>query len=129
VFGYTAFNEGDTDVGQRIEDLAPLVDYLCPMTYPSSYHRGIPGYPNPVAHPYEVVFETVRLMRARTRHTRVQIRPWLQDFRDYAFDRRRFGPSQVRSEIKAADDAGAIGWMLWNPGNRYTAEALSRPSP
>jgi hypothetical protein len=126
VFGYAAFNEDDTDIGQRIEDLAPLVDYLCPMTYPSSYHRGIPGYPNPVAHPYEVVFETVRRIRARTSHTRVQIRPWLQDFRDYAFDRRSFGARQVRAEMQAAGDAGATGWMLWNAGNSYTDDALSR---
>ena len=129
VFGYTAFNMNDTDVGQRVEDLAPLVDYLCPMTYPSSYHHGIPGYPNPVAHPYEIVSETVRRMRARTLHTQVQIRPWLQDFRDYAFDRRLFGASQVREEIRAAEDAGATGWMLWNSGNRYTADALSKAVP
>jgi hypothetical protein len=129
VFGYTAFNQDDTGVGQRVEDLAPLVDFLCPMTYPSSYHFGIPGYPNPVAHPYEVVYETVRRMRERTSHTRVQIRPWIQDFRDYAFDRRSFGVEQVRAELKAADDAGAVGWMLWNPGNRYTTDALTRRAP
>ena len=125
VFGYAAFNSDDTDIGQRIENLAPLVDYLCPMTYPSGYHRGIPGYPNPVAHPYEVVFETIRRIRARTSHTQVQIRPWIQDFRDYAFDRRPFAVAEVRAELKAARDAGATGWMLWNAGNRYTEDALS----
>ena len=25
----------------------------------------------------------------------------------------------------AAADAGAVGWMLWNPRNRYTVEALA----
>ncbi len=43
VFGYTAFNDNDTHVGQRIEDLATLVDVICPMAYPSAYHAGIPG--------------------------------------------------------------------------------------
>ncbi len=124
LFGYTAFNLDDTKVGQRIEDLAPLVDVLCPMAYPSAYHLGIPNYRNPVAHPYEVVFETVRRVRARAAHTTVEVRPWIQDFRDYAFDRRSFGVSEVRAEMKAALDAGATGWMLWNPQNRYTAEAL-----
>jgi Putative glycosyl hydrolase domain len=65
-------------------------------------------------------------MRARTSHAQVQVRPWLQDFRDYAFDRRLFGVTQVRAEIKAAGDAGGTGWMLWNAGNRYTDGALSR---
>ena len=81
VFGYTAFNANDTDIGQRIEELAPHLDYICPMVYPSGYHLGIPGFRNPVLHPYEVVRESVRLIRQRAQHTAVQVRPWLQDFR------------------------------------------------
>ena len=124
VFGYTAFNENDTDIGQRIEELAPHLDYFCPMVYPSGYHKGIPGFRNPVQNPYEVVHESVRLIRQRASHTRVRVRPWIQDFRDYAFDRRIFGVPEIRAQIKGADDAGAVGWMLWNPRNDYTAGAL-----
>ena len=128
VFGYTASNENDTDIGQRIEELAPHVDYISPMVYPSGYHRGIPGFRNPVEHPYEVVRESVRLIRKRSTHATVQIRPWIQDFRDYAFDRRIFGVREILAPIRGADEAGAAGWMLWNPRNDYTAEAL-RPKP
>jgi hypothetical protein len=124
LFGYTAFNENDTDIGQRIEELAPHLDYICPMVYPSGYHRGIPGFRNPVQHPYEVVHESVRLIRKRSTHAAVAVRPWLQDFRDYAFDRRIFGVSEVRAQIKAAVEAGAAGFMLWNPRNDYTGAAL-----
>ena len=130
VFGYTAFNPDDTGIGQRIEALAPRVDVLCPMAYPSSYHLGIPGYRNPVAHPYEIVFETVRRARERTAGTRVQVRPWIQNFRDYAFDRRPFEAAEVQAQMRAARDAGATGWMLWNAQNRYTGEALDpKPAP
>ena len=69
VFGYTAFNANDTDIGQRVEELAPHLDYICPMVYPSGYHLGIPGYRNPVRNPYEVVRESVRLIRQRSQHT------------------------------------------------------------
>ncbi len=124
VFGYTAFNANDTDIGQRVEELAPHLDYLCPMVYPSGYHLGIPGYRNPVVHPYEVVRESVRLIRQRTQHTAVHVRPWLQDFRDYAFDRRNFRSREIRAQIKGAVDGGGTGWMLWNPRNDYTADAL-----
>ena len=124
VFGYTAFNENDTDIGQRIEELAPHLDYISPMVYPSGYHRGIPGYRNPVEHPYQVVFESVRLIRKRSTPSRVRVRPWLQDFRDYAYGRRPFGIAEVQAQIRAADAAGAAGWMLWNPRNDYTAGAL-----
>ena len=124
VFGYTAFNPDDTGVGQCIEELAPLVDVLCPMAYPSAYHVGIPGFRDPLAHPYEVVLETVRRIRGRCAQASVQVRPWIQDFRDYAFDRRSFGVPEIRAQMRGALDGGATGWMLWNPGNRYTAEAL-----
>jgi hypothetical protein len=128
VFGYTAFNENDTDIGQRIENLAPHLDYLSPMVYPSGYHVGIPGYRNPVMHSYEIVRESVRLIRKRTEGLPVQVRPWIQDFKDYAFDRRIFGVTEIREQIRGADEAGAAGWMLWNPRNDYTAAAL-RPGP
>ncbi|MBI2206085.1 MAG: GTP-binding protein [Candidatus Rokubacteria bacterium] len=124
IFGYTAFNENDTDIGQRVEELAPHVDYLSPMVYPSGYHLGIPGYRNPVANPYQVVHESVRLIRKRSRGTVTVVRPWLQDFRDYAFDRRIFGVPEIRAQIKGSDDGGGIGWMLWNPRNDYTGAAL-----
>jgi hypothetical protein len=124
VFGYTAFNDNDTDIGQRLEELAPHLDYFSPMVYPSGYHKGIPGYRNPVENPYQVVHESVRLTRKRAAHTVVRVRPWLQDFKDYAFDRRIFGVNEIRAQIKGSDDAGGSGWMLWNPRNDYTGAAL-----
>jgi len=117
IFGYTAFNANDTDIGQRIEEISVSLDYLCPMVYPSGYHLGIPGVRNPMVNPYEIVKESVRL-------TRAQVRPWLQDFKDYAFDKRIFGPGEVRAQIRGSDDGGGSGWMLWNPKNDYTGAAL-----
>jgi hypothetical protein len=125
VFGYTAFNDNDTDIGQRVEELARHLDYICPMVYPSGYHRGIPGVRNPVAQPYEIVKESVRLTRKRSAPGTVQVRPWLQDFRDYAFDRRIFGVNEIRAQIRGARDGGAVGFMLWNPRNDYTGGALA----
>ncbi len=123
VFGYTAFNENDTDIGQRVEELSIHLDYICPMVYPSGYHRGIPGVRNPVAQPYEIVKESVRLTRKRSA-TAVVVRPWLQDFRDYAFDKRIFGVPEIKAQLRGAKDGGAVGYMLWNPKNDYTGAAL-----
>jgi len=124
LFGYTAFNENDTDIGQRIEELAPSLDYICPMVYPSGYHKGIPGHPNPVLVPGKVVSESVRLIRKRSGNNVARVRPWLQDFKDYAFDKRIFGIPEVQAQIRGAEDAGSVGWMLWNPKNDYTGSAL-----
>ena len=124
VFGYTAFNENDTDIGQRVEELAVHLDYICPMVYPSGYHRGIPGVRNPVAQPYEIVKESVRLTRKRSAPAPTVVRPWLQDFKDYAFDKRIFGVAEIKAQLRGAKDGGAVGYMLWNPKNDYTGSAL-----
>lgn len=129
VFGYTLWRTDDTGIGQRIEDMARHVDVLSPMVYPSSYHLGIPGYRYSVAHPYEIVYRSLLRGRERLRGHPVRIRPWLQDFRDYAFDRRRYTPQDVLAQTRASEEAvGSDGWMLWNPRARYTVEALAPKS-
>jgi len=121
VFGYVCWNLDDTQIGQRIEDIAPLVDYVSPMLYPSGFQFGIPGYPDPVKHPYEVVRYSLDRALARTRVSPLRFRPWLQAFKDYAFDRRVFDADEVKAQIRGAASFGADGWMLWNPRNVYTS--------
>jgi hypothetical protein len=96
------------------------------MLYPSGFHAGIPGYRNPVAHPFEIVQLSLKRALERTGVSARRFRPWLQAFRDYAFDRRRFGESEIRAQIRAAEEFGSNGWMLWNPTNVYSAEGLRR---
>lgn len=126
-FGYTAWREDDMGIGQRLEDLALLVDVISPMLYPSTFADGIPGYTYAVAYPYELVYHTMGRAMERVGETGVEIRPWLQDFPDYAFDRRPFTSEEVRAQKKAATDAGASGWMLWDPRVKYTRDALALP--
>jgi hypothetical protein len=124
VFGYVCWNRGDTGIGQMLETLAPQLDFLSPMLYPSSFQFGIPGYRNPVQHPYEIVYLSLAQATARTGLPGSRFRPWLQAFRDYAYDRRPFGAAEIRAQIRAAEAAGSNGWMLWNPHNTYSAEGL-----
>jgi hypothetical protein len=126
IFGYVCWNLNDTGIGQRVEDLILHLDYISPMVYPSCYHVGIPGVRNPVAHPYEIVYRSLARARERTRVSSRRFRPWLQAFRDYAFDRRAFTGHEIRTQIRAAEDFGANGWMLWNAGNVYSADGLQR---
>jgi hypothetical protein len=124
IFGYVCWNPDDTGIGQRLETLAPHLDYVSPMLYPSGYQLGIPGYRNPVEHPYEVVSLSLARARERTGLPPVRFRPWLQAFQDYAFDRRPFRAAEIRAQIRAAEAFGANGWMLWNPQNVYSREGL-----
>jgi len=124
IFGYVCWNENDTGIGQRLEELMPLVDYLSPMLYPSGFQFGIPGCPNPVEHPYEIVRRSLEQARARTGASPRRFRPWLQAFRDYAFDRRVFDADEVAAQIRAATEFGSDGWMLWDPRNVYSGTGL-----
>jgi hypothetical protein len=124
VFGYVCWNLDDTGIGQRLEALLPQVDYLSPMLYPSGFQFGIPGYPNPVAHIHEIVQRSLERVRERTHASPLRLRPWLQAFKDYAFDRREFDDAEIRQQIRAAEEFGADGWMLWNPRNVYSERGL-----
>jgi hypothetical protein len=119
VFGYVAWNENDTSIGQDLEEIIGVVDYLSLMLYPSGYRYGIPGYTDPVQHPYEIVYRTLRRAIDRTGVSPLRFRPWLQAFRDYAFDRRPFDADEIGAQVRAAEQAGSDGWMLWNPHNVY----------
>jgi hypothetical protein len=129
IFGYVCWNQNDTKIGQRLENLAGTLDYFCPMLYPSGFRYGIPGYRNPVDHPYEMVYLSLKKAAERTHLPPVRFRPWLQAFRDYAFDRRDFGAPEIREQIAAADKFGSGGWLLWNPHNVYSDDGLEANRP
>jgi len=124
IFGYVSWNQNDTEIGQRIVDVMQHVDYASPMLYPSGFQFGIPGYRNPVANSHEIVYRTLERARIRANVDPVRFRPWLQAFRDYAFDRRQFGAEELRQQISASERFGANGWLLWNPRNVYNADNI-----
>jgi hypothetical protein len=126
VFGYVLWNADDTSIGQQLGDLAGALDYISPMLYASAFQFGVPGYRNPVAHPYEVVSLSLRHAQRRTGLPGTRFRPWLQAFDDYAFGGRHFGARQIAEQIQAAEEFGSNGWMLWNPRNVYTADGLKK---
>ncbi len=131
VFGYTTWHLGDFGIGQDLADMAAYVDIISPMTYPSTYSHGLPGLPeysdNPVAHPYAVVYESVMrgMARVKASNPDLIIRPWIQDFPDYAYDRRTYSPTEIREQMFGVYDSGGGGWMLWDPRVRYTPAALT----
>lgn len=127
-FGYVAWNEGDTGIGQVFADVGKVVDYISPMLYPSGFKFGIPGVRNPMSDPYRIIYASLEKAKKRTGFSGIVFRPWLQAFPDYAFDHRAFGKTELRQQIKAAEDAGSEGWLLWEPRNRYPTQALSELS-
>lgn len=133
-FGYTPWRQDDMGIGQKLELVAPYLDVISPMLYPSTFADGLPGLPgyeNAIAFPYEIVYESTwrAVQRTRASNPNIIVRPWIQDFPDYAFDRRVYTPQDIRLQMEAARQAGGRGWMLWDPRMGYTEAALTSAFP
>jgi len=146
LFGMTATNNDDLNIGQVLERALPYFDYISPMVYPSHYPPNYNGWKNPNDHVYDVVkfsmsraaeravatttpvehFGGVRVgtstpaIYTKEVFNKNKLRPWLQDF-DYGGN---YGSVEVRAQIQATYDSGLNSWFLWDPANRYTKEAL-----
>jgi len=120
VFGRVLWpwNARDIDpIGQNLEGMAAYVDVISPMIYPSHYVEQ--EFKND---PYRTVRQSLGEGMARTD---VIMRPYLQ-----AFDRELPAgmrlPEYIAAQIRGALNAGADGYLLWNPRSEYGAlwEAL-----
>ncbi len=153
LFGLTTIDANDLGIGQVIENAYIYFDFVSPMIYPSHYFTGLFGYKNPALHPYEVVKQSMDSALKRLREyglkpttsstasstatstielknessqLKAKLRPWLQDFNLGA----TYNAEMVSKEIQAVYDAATTtpelinGFMLWNPSNIYTKEAL-----
>ncbi|MBM2826375.1 MAG: hypothetical protein HW403_439 [Dehalococcoidia bacterium] len=128
-FGYTTWRDDDMGIGQQLEALAPYLDVLSPMLYPSTFTDGIPDIRNSAAYPYEIVYESTLRAVQRLKSAGVEVRPWIQGFKDYAFDRRAYGAAEIKAQERGVYDAGATGWIVWDPWVEYPLAAFDPPSP
>lgn len=119
VFGIISQSKKDQGIGQILEHIAQPFDLLCPMVYPSHYARGEYGIAHPNASPYETVKRSVADFIRRVPET--PLRPWLQDFSLYGVS---YGKEQVQAQIKALKELGIEEYLLWNPRNVYTEDAI-----
>jgi len=121
VFGLSAAR--DMGIGQLPGRIAPNVDTIYAMTYPSLFGAGELGIRDPSAAPGETVTRALRLFRKRLRGTDALLVPWVQDF---SFST-PYDLEKVRAQVDAARRSGAKGFMLWNAEGVYTSDALAGP--
>jgi hypothetical protein len=126
VFGLTTSDTTDMGIGQRWEMFVDRADVVLPMTYPSHYAPGSYRISAPNARPYAVIDHALKDARRRTAGIAgaARIVPWYQDF---TLGAPRYSAEHVRAQMQAGYDNGIRSWILWNPGSRYTVEAL-RPA-
>jgi hypothetical protein len=119
VFGLSATR--NMGIGQKPSKIAPYLDAIYPMVYPSHFGPGEYNLDDPNAEPGRTVALALQDFDVALRGEKTRLVPWLQDFslgRTYTVD-------DVRDQIQAARDAGSEGFMLWNAGGVYTRAALA----
>lgn len=111
IFGYglVVAPEFDMRIGQRLMDIGPVADYICPMIYPSTFEAGNLGLASPSDEPYKVI--DISLSYGLERVPAAVFRPWLQH---YWYD--RFEIAEQRRAAEAINDGG---WCYWNAGAKY----------
>jgi hypothetical protein len=118
LFGLTSVRLDDMNIGQNIEDAGPYIDYICPMVYPSHYPTTYLNFKNPADHPYEIIFNDLKIANerlAKLQDNKAKIRPWLQAFDMGAI----YTPAMTALEVKATKDSGSFGYLFWNARNVY----------
>src|SRR5215218_5088102 len=123
VFGFTLILD-DIGIGQNVGRIAEVIDYVCPMVYPSHFPNGsivVDGHPNDF--PYQTIEFSLRAGEEKVAGLRANLRPWLQDFSLPGMS--DYGPAEVRAQIDAAEANGAAGWMIWNAASVYDEDAFA----
>ena len=122
VFGLSATR--DLGIAQFPRRIAPFVDTIYPMVYPSHYVSGEYSIIDPDSRPGTTVAYSLRDFRHKLRGRKANLIPWLQDFslaRAYAL-------ADVQDQIQNARLEHVKGFMLWNPAGVYTVKAFSTPA-
>jgi hypothetical protein len=119
VFGLSATR--DLGIAQFPKRIAPFVDTIYPMVYPSHYVSGEYNIIDPDSRPGTTVAYSLRDFRQKVRGRKTMLIPWLQDFslgRTYTL-------ADVQDQIQAARLEHVKGFMLWNADGVYTVKALA----
>ena len=141
VFGTIIGSQIDSrSVGQDYPQMASLVDYMCPMIYPSHYSAGNFGLDMPDLHPYESILGALKRSKSVINKAFAEggdygnaaiVRPWLQAFTASwlgSGNYMDYGAAAVRQEIQAVYDAGYDEWILWSASASYDYSAFLTPA-
>lgn len=118
IFGIVAWGE-EVDIrqtGQRISRMAPFVDVISPMLYPSHFNRGFDGFDSPADEGYHFYHKGAQRVLELSEKPGMVVRPWLQAFRWRVTN---YNEDYIRDQIKGNHEGGGLGWMMWNAGNDY----------
>ena len=126
VYGYALWLPSLEDEGQNLKLMAPSLDVICPMLYPSHFHKHHEESQNPRTREYNLIFKSVAKGESLIGESKFV--PYIQGFN---LRSPGFGPEYIANEIRATRDSNVWGYIVWNSSSNYGAlwELLESGSP
>jgi hypothetical protein len=119
IYGANGWYRTGARTGQEMELLAPWVDVICPMYYPSHFEQHFLAQNPPELRPWRIYFFGT-LRAARISRGQAVIRPYVQAFfLNVSYDRKYYNPDYVRRQVEGVRAAGSGGLTYWNNSGRY----------
>jgi hypothetical protein len=116
VFGVTSFGEAKY-IGQNIKLFSSSVDVICPMVYPSHY---VP-FDVHVKIPYKTVYDSLASIKDQFDNNPLPFKliPYIELSNYHYLLSHEKKLNYIYAQIQAAENAGADGWYVWSPHNKY----------
>lgn len=116
IFGMTAWKTKDFGVGQVLKQIAPHVDVICPMFYPSHFPENFLNLKSPGQYPYTIMKSSLEEIKKRTNK---KVRPWVQGF--------WYTPEEIDAQFRGITECDIASWTVWHPSGKYgpTFDALA----
>ena len=147
LFGIAIESKLDGDaIGHDFVKIGEVVDYICPMIYPSHWANASPTgtmsngtgqviydqkFTAPDLDPYGVTYKIslkAKEKMAENPNFKAKIRLYLQDFTASYLPRgyyKPYGANEVNDQIRGLTDAGFEEWILWSGTNKYSYEVFN----
>ncbi|MFX3633801.1 MAG: putative glycoside hydrolase [Candidatus Pristimantibacillus sp.] len=127
IFGYAASVPAAEGIGQDFVKISNDVHVISPMVYPSHYSTGWFNQKDPDKSPYATIKGAMLDTHKKLDpigDSKPIIRPWIQDFTASWLGKGhyvKYGKTEVEAQIKALQDTNVHEFLLWNAGNKYSA--------
>jgi hypothetical protein len=119
IYGANGWYRTGARTGQEVELLAPWVDIICPMYYPSHFEQDFLAQAPAELRPYRI-YNLGTQRTARIGRGRAIVRPYVQAFfLNVSYDRKYYDLDYVRRQVEGVRDAGSPGLTYWNNSGRY----------
>lgn len=120
IYGANGWYRSGTRTGQDVELMAPYVDIICPMFYPSHFEQSFMAYEPAEDRPYRIYYYGT-FRNSVIGRNQVLVRPWAQAFYlNVSYDKKYYDKNYVRRQIFGVRDSTNNSYMFWNNSGRYS---------